>query len=242
MRWYGLLPSFLLCMASAFGQEIVAHRGASADAPENTLAAFKLAWEQGADAIEGDFYLSADHEIVCIHDKDTERTAPGQAVRKVSESTLDQLKQLDVGKWKGERFQGERIPTIEEVFAVIPKGKKILIEIKCGPEIKSRLLKEFGEGITSIEFGSANPEKVAILTGSGRSALDEMKSMGTDTLITGELPGAFQSRPGGRVQPLRLRTLRHRALRGHRTGQPRCQQVRHPVLLYQNRVPPLIWS
>lgn len=139
MRWCGLLPSFLLCIASAFGQEIVAHRGASADAPENTLAAFKLAWEQGADAIEGDFYLSADHEIVCIHDKDTERTAPGQAVRKVSESTLDQLKQLDVGEWKGERFQGERIPTIEEVFAVIPKGKKILIEIKCGPEIVPHL-------------------------------------------------------------------------------------------------------
>jgi dinuclear metal center YbgI/SA1388 family protein len=54
-------------------------------------------------------------------------------------------------------------------------------------ELRERLLKEFGEGITSIEFGSANPEKVAILTGSGRSALDEMKSMGTDTLITGEL-------------------------------------------------------
>jgi|GEM_PF-3598811 len=54
-------------------------------------------------------------------------------------------------------------------------------------ELKSRLLKEFGEGITAIEFGSANPEKVAILTGSGRSALDEMKAMGADTLNTGEL-------------------------------------------------------
>jgi len=54
-------------------------------------------------------------------------------------------------------------------------------------DLKSRLLKEFGEGITAIEFGSANPEKVAILTGSGRSALDEMKALGTDTLITGEL-------------------------------------------------------
>lgn len=54
-------------------------------------------------------------------------------------------------------------------------------------ELKSRLNKEFGENIPAIEFGSENPEKVAILTGSGRSALDEMKSMGTDTLITGEL-------------------------------------------------------
>ena len=139
MRWCGLLPSFFVCFGFVFGQELVAHRGASADAPENTLAAFKLAWEQGADAIEGDFYLSADDEIVCIHDKDTERTAPEQPVLKISESTLDQLKQLDVGAWKDGRFKGERIPTIEEVFAVVPEGKKILIEIKCGPEIVPHL-------------------------------------------------------------------------------------------------------
>jgi len=54
-------------------------------------------------------------------------------------------------------------------------------------ELKSRLVKEFGDGIISIEFGSPNPGKVAVLTGSGRSALDELKSVGTDTLITGEL-------------------------------------------------------
>ena len=52
---------------------IVAHRGASHDAPENTLAAFNLAWKQGADGIEGDFFLSQDGHLVCIHDKDTTR-------------------------------------------------------------------------------------------------------------------------------------------------------------------------
>ncbi len=57
------------------GAEITAHRGASHDAPENTLAAFRLAWERGADAIEGDFYLTADEQVVCIHDSTTERTA-----------------------------------------------------------------------------------------------------------------------------------------------------------------------
>ena len=56
----------------SFGKPlVVAHRGASYDAPENTLPAFKLAWEQGADAIEGDFFLTKDNQIVCIHDKTT---------------------------------------------------------------------------------------------------------------------------------------------------------------------------
>ncbi len=71
---------FLLSVSGTqiFGQSIVAHRGSSHDAPENTMAAFQLAWEQDADAIEGDFHLTADHEIVCIHDETTERTNPGQ--------------------------------------------------------------------------------------------------------------------------------------------------------------------
>lgn len=66
--------------------QIVAHRGASADAPENPLAAFRLAWKQGADVIEGDFYLTKDHRIVCIHDGDTQRVAGKHLV--VAESTL----------------------------------------------------------------------------------------------------------------------------------------------------------
>ena len=78
------------------GGVIVAHRGASFDAPENTLAAFRLAWQQGADAIEGDFYLSKDNQIVCIHDADTKRTAV--VSRQVAESTLAELRELDVGR------------------------------------------------------------------------------------------------------------------------------------------------
>ncbi|HEY4262728.1 MAG TPA: glycerophosphodiester phosphodiesterase [Schlesneria sp.] len=119
--------------ASASAQLIVAHRGASHDAPENTLAAFRLAWEQGADAVEGDFYLTKDNEIVCIHDGNTKRTSGVDLT--VSASTLAELRQLDVGQWKGPKWQGERISTLAEVVAVVPTGKKIYIEIKCGPEI-----------------------------------------------------------------------------------------------------------
>jgi len=113
--------------------EIVAHRGASYDAPENTIAAFKLAWQRGADCIEGDFFLTGDNQIVCIHDATTERTAGIELV--VAESRVADLKALDVGSWKGPQWAGEKIPTIQEVFDTIPQGKKIFIEIKCGPEI-----------------------------------------------------------------------------------------------------------
>lgn len=73
---------------------IVAHRGASKEAPENTIPAFTLAWKQGADAVEGDFHLTADGYIVCIHDKDTKRVADRKLV--VAESSLEDLRKLDV--------------------------------------------------------------------------------------------------------------------------------------------------
>jgi len=119
---------------------IVAHRGASKEAPENTIPAFKLAWEQGADAIEGDFLLTQDGKIVCIHDKTTKRTAGKELV--VKDSRLDELKTLDVGAYRGEEFSGTAIPTIADVFATVPEGKKIYIEIKCGGEILPALLDE----------------------------------------------------------------------------------------------------
>lgn len=115
--------------------EIIAHRGASHDAPENTIAAFELAWEQGADGIEGDFYLTADGHIVCIHDRTTKRTTGGEVDLNVQQTTLAELRQLDVGRWKGEQFAGQRMPTLQEVLAVVKPGKKLYLETKSGPEI-----------------------------------------------------------------------------------------------------------
>lgn len=136
------LVAFSVCCSTCMGQFIVAHRGASYDAPENTLAAFRLAWEQEADAIEGDFYLTADKQIVCIHDKTTKRVAPTSPVMDVAKSTLEDLRKLDVGSWKGKKFAGERTPTLAEVLATVPDGKRIFIEIKCGPEIVPVLKKQ----------------------------------------------------------------------------------------------------
>ena len=122
------------------GVDIVAHRGASAEAPENTLPAFRLAWKQSADAIEGDFFLSRDGQVVCIHDRSTKKLADRDV--DVSKSTLAELRTLDVGKWKAARWTGTRIPTIAEVLATVPTGKRIFIEIKSGPEILPALARE----------------------------------------------------------------------------------------------------
>ncbi len=118
---------------------IVAHRGASKDAPENTIPAFNLAWQQGADAIEADFHLTKDNHIVCFHDKNTKIIADKNLT--ISQSTLAELRTLDVGLKHNKKFKGTTIPLISEVFATVPKQKKIYIEVKCGIEIIPHLLK-----------------------------------------------------------------------------------------------------
>jgi glycerophosphoryl diester phosphodiesterase len=112
---------------------LIAHRGASREAPENTLAAFRLAWQQGADGIEADFRLTRDGRVVCLHDASTGRTAGVDLA--VADASLDELQLLDVGRWKEARWQGERIPSMEEVLTQLPAGKRIFIELKSGPEI-----------------------------------------------------------------------------------------------------------
>ena len=125
---------------SSDAQDFVAHRGASHDAPENTLAAFRLAWEQGADAIEGDFRLSADGHIVCIHDETTGRT--GDRDINVARSSFESLRKVEVGAWKGAEWKGERIPELDEVLDLVPDGKRLFLEVKCGVEIVEKLVPE----------------------------------------------------------------------------------------------------
>jgi glycerophosphoryl diester phosphodiesterase len=149
-RWIRLLPLyFVLAAAPAWGQLIVGHRGASFDAPENTLASMALAYRQDADAVEGDFYLTRDQKIVCVHDEDMKRVAGVDA--KVAESTFAALRALDVGRWKDSKFAGLRPPSLDEMLAAIPAGKKLLIEIKCGPEIVPVLKERLVAAETSSE-------------------------------------------------------------------------------------------
>lgn len=122
---------FILAETSAM-PELIAHRGESHDAPENTLAAFQLAWDRDVPAIELDVHLTKDGKLICIHDADTERVSGRKVL--VKESTLAELRQLEAGKWKGPQWAGEKLPTLDEALASIPSGRRCFIEIKVGPE------------------------------------------------------------------------------------------------------------
>jgi len=135
-----LVPLLILCMTTspAASPLIVAHRGASGDAPENTLPAFRLAWKQGADAMEGDFHLTRDGHIVCWHDFDTEKRAGVKHV--IAESTLAQIQLLDAGSWKGDAWRGTSAPTLAQAITTVPEDKLFYIEVKSGPESVPALL------------------------------------------------------------------------------------------------------
>jgi glycerophosphoryl diester phosphodiesterase len=134
---------------------LIAHRGASAEAPENTLAAFRMAWKEGADGIEGDFHLTADGQVVCIHDSSTKRTAGADL--KVTESSLAQLKALDFGLSKRPNFKDEAIPTLSEVLDVLPAGKWFFLEIKDTARIVTPIAKILADK-------NADPEKVVLIS------------------------------------------------------------------------------
>jgi glycerophosphoryl diester phosphodiesterase len=144
--------------------EIIAHRGASHSAPENTVAAVELAWQRGADAVEFDVWLTADRRIVALHDETTERTTGKNWT--VGKKTFDELRSLDAGSWKGPGWAGEKIPSLEELLATIPEGKRVFIEVKDNsrlvPELE-RVLKASGkrpEQTVVISFDFAVVEAV----------------------------------------------------------------------------------
>ncbi len=112
---------------------IIAHRGESSEAPENTLSAINLAWARGADGIEIDVHLTKDNQIVVIHNSWT-KIISGKK-RRIKSLTLEKLKSLNVGRRIGNKYYSERIPTLNEVLMTVPPGKYIFIEIKCGIEI-----------------------------------------------------------------------------------------------------------
>jgi len=175
MRCVGCFVFGLLSVMGSGGwsAEIVAHRGASGEAPENTMAAFELAWERGADAVEGDFWMSADGEVVCIHDADTKKV--GGLKLDVRKSTLAELRALDVGRWKGLEWTGERVPVLADVLRIVPEGKKILIEIKDSERVVAKVAEEVGrsglasEQVRVIAFGEA-------VVAAAKKAMPEVKA------------------------------------------------------------------
>lgn len=155
---FAAVMTIALTNPDAPAAQIIAHRGASADAPENTLAAYRLAWQQGADAIEGDFRFTSDRHIVCMHDATIDRTTGAKDKAKVADLTFDKIRALDAGSWKSPQFTGEKIPTLDEILAIVPKGKKLFLEIKdtvrIVPDIKKAIESSglVSDQITIISF------------------------------------------------------------------------------------------
>lgn len=156
MRPIPFLLALLLPMTSlpAATPLIIAHRGASHDAPENTLASYRLGWEQGADGIEGDFRLTLDGRILASHDATTKRT--GDRDLEVWRSTFDELQAVDAGSWKDKRFAGERMPSIEQVLAVVKPGGRIYVEI-YNPFTVAPLRR-------AVEASGLTPEQVVVIS------------------------------------------------------------------------------
>jgi glycerophosphoryl diester phosphodiesterase len=129
---------------------VIAHRGLSYRAPENTLASYREAIEAGADMAECDVWLSADRVPVLLHDANLKRTTGLDA--EVTSLPLAELKELDAGRWKSPEFAGERIPTLKETLLELVKGRiRLVIEIKM-PGMEREVLEDIREvGLTPAD-------------------------------------------------------------------------------------------
>lgn len=128
---------------------IIGHRGASAIAPENTLASVKLAWEMKADAVEVDLRLTKDRKVVAIHDATTGRTTGLD--RAVASLKLEDLQRLDAGAWKSPDWRGEKIPSLREILKSVPAGRRMVLELKEGIESFEPLADDLEESGLSRE-------------------------------------------------------------------------------------------
>jgi len=141
MKAIATFTLILFSTVSMAQNSFIAHRGASYLAPENTVASAKLAWELGADAVEIDIQLSKNNRIIVCHDYNTKRITNGEQDLVIAETTSSALRKIDAGVWKDEKYKGEKLPYLSEIIKTIPGGKRLVVEIKCGPEILPELKK-----------------------------------------------------------------------------------------------------
>ena len=152
---------------------VQAHRGASADYPELTLAAFEGAIEAGADRIEMDLALTADDEVVLVHDTTVDRTTDGSG--RVGSHTLEELKQLDAGSWYSARFAGEEIPTLPEVIELVDGRATLNLEVKTSGRSGMEVSRTIERAVQIVnERGALD---WVFFSSFDRFALDEVRSV-----------------------------------------------------------------
>lgn len=173
---------------------IVGHRGSSADRPENTLASYRRALEAGANIVEIDVRTTKDGVLVSMHDADVRRTTNGKGL--IHELTLAELQKLDAGGWFDPKYQGERVPTVQEILGLCRGKAKVLLDLKeDGPEYVARLIaevrkhgspKEIVVGVRSVEqarqFRKQLPEAKQIGLIPRASDIDAFAEAGVETI------------------------------------------------------------
>jgi glycerophosphoryl diester phosphodiesterase len=201
---------------------LIAHRGASAYAPEHSIEAYRLAIEQGADFVEQDLQLTKDGVLVCLHDTTLERTTnvaavfpdrfktveikgESKKVWNVADFTLAEIKQLDAGSWFDKKFAGTKVPTFQEAIDFV-KGKAGIYPETKEPEFYGRLgfdmvkllmaeLKKNG-----LDKPGANPKTPVIIQSFSAPSLRELRRAGCRLplvfLIDTEAPGEWISPKG----------------------------------------------
>ncbi|MGA3244009.1 MAG: glycerophosphodiester phosphodiesterase family protein [Bacteroidota bacterium] len=203
---------------------VVAHRGISGKAPENTLASFALACETpGIDMIELDARLSKENEVVVLHDRTLQRTSTGNGAARIY--TVAEMKEFDAGSWFDPVFSAERIPTLREVLTLVNKRRWVNIELKSDfffpekPELlERRVLETVGElGCDEcVMYSSFNHRMMANVKRFNPKAITGvLYSVGRDF---GRMPSKLAGRVGASVFVCAKREVTKRMLDDARTN------------------------
>src|SRR5258705_7161650 len=145
-----ILLTWVLAGATEYGKSpLPAHRGESNIAPENTMASFELSWKSGDTIVETDIHLTKDGQVVICHDADTFRTSANKTKVVIKDSTLEEIRKVDVGAFRGAQWAGQKCPTLKELYDAMPAGTTGLTGIKRGIDVVPSFLvgfKESGKG------------------------------------------------------------------------------------------------
>ncbi len=181
---------------------IIAHRGAKAAAPENTLAAMRRAHAEGASWVEFDVKLTHDGVPVVIHDETLERTTNGRG--RVADLTLDQIRRFDAGRWFSPAFVGERVPTLSETLALLASlGMGFNLEIKPCP---GRAVETAEAALKMVEAEWPADKPTPVISSFNRDSLKAARRVAPD-LPRGYLAEALGRRWQEEVRSLACRTL-----------------------------------
>lgn len=165
--------------------KIIAHRGASAEAPENTIKAIQRAIDLHVDFIEIDVHLTQDHVPVLLHDSHINRTTNATKILSVEEMSRHALKEFDAGSWFSPHFAGETIPTLDEVLALQRGSTGLMIELKRGKADPAKLVAAV---IQSLHRAAVTPENDKIIIGSfSIEILHEMQKQAPEFAIIGNV-------------------------------------------------------